>query len=185
MGHKLDYKDGTVNNLYDLTENKKEHAGQIAQRNNQTMFCPKCDERLTVGYYRDMEVVYCGLCQGIWVDRFNEKQLLNIKTEIFSIDELRQFRKQYKPWERIDRDGYVPCPICQQLMNRRNWGTYSGVMVDKCSEHGTWYDEGEIEKVKEFIALGGIEYEKFKLVDISLNELDKGHLRKLIINKAK
>ena len=57
-------------------------------------------------------------------------------------------------------------------MQRRNWGSYSGVIVDKCGEHGTWYDDKELAKIREYIALGGIEYEKLKLTESGLSELN-------------
>ena len=157
-----------MDSQYDLAENKR----RIAQRNGQTMFCPKCKKPLVVGYDSDIEVDFCEDCHGIWVDYINEKQLLRIKPEVFSIDDLKRLRKLYKPLDLINESGYVPCPICQELMNRRNWGSYSGVLVDKCRDHGTWYDKGELEKIREYVALGGIEYEKFKLMDKGLSELD-------------
>ena len=56
-------------------------------------------------------------------------------------------------------------------MNRVNWGRHSGVIVDRCEEHGTWYEPGEVEKIREFVALGGVEYEKYKLADEGIREL--------------
>ena len=157
-----------MTNEYDVAKPER----RIAQRNGQTMLCPKCRKFLVIGYDRDVEVDFCEGCNGIWVDYIHEKQLLNIKPEVFSIDELKRLRKLYKPLEQVHKSGYVPCPICQQLMQRKNWGSYSGVIVDKCGEHGTWYDQGELEKIREYIALGGIEYEKLRLIEGGLNELD-------------
>lgn len=164
-----------MENQYGLAKGKR----RIAQRNEQTMFCPKCKKPLVVGYDSDVEVDFCEKCNGIWVDHIDEKQLLNIKPEVFSIDELRRLRKLYKPLESINKSGYVPCPICRELMWRRNWGSYSGVIVDKCGEHGAWYDKGELEKIKEYITLGGIEYEKLKLTETGLSELNVKLMRQV------
>lgn len=51
---------------------------------------------------------------------------------------------------------YVRCPACGVLMNRRNFGASSGVIVDVCSKHGTWFDPGELPRVLSFIESGGL-----------------------------
>lgn len=56
-------------------------------------------------------------------------------------------------------------------MHRINWGTHSGVVVDRCEDHGTWFDEGELDKVREFVLLGGVEYEKYRKSERGLNDL--------------
>lgn len=51
---------------------------------------------------------------------------------------------------------YVPCPVCAKLMNRKNFGGSSGVVVDICKEHGTWFDPGELPRVIAFVDAGGL-----------------------------
>ena len=45
---------------------------------------------------------------------------------------------------------YVTCPVCSELMLRRNFGESSGVVVDVCSQHGVWFDRGELGTILEF-----------------------------------
>ena len=52
---------------------------------------------------------------------------------------------------------YVPCPECSQLMNRINFARCSGVIVDVCKGHGTWFDRDELSRIVEFIRGGGLE----------------------------
>ena len=52
---------------------------------------------------------------------------------------------------------YVPCPECSQLMNRINFARCSGVIVDICKGHGTWFDRDELSRIVEFIRGGGLE----------------------------
>jgi Zn-finger nucleic acid-binding protein len=40
-------------------------------------------------------------------------------------------------------------------MNRINFGAQSGVIVDKCKEHGVWLDGGELRQLMEWIKAGG------------------------------
>ena len=42
-------------------------------------------------------------------------------------------------------------------MNRVNFGKVSGVIVDVCKAHGTWFDPGELTRVVAFAAAGGLE----------------------------
>lgn len=41
-------------------------------------------------------------------------------------------------------------------MNRVNFGRRSGVIVDVCRAHGTWFDAGELVAALEFVAQGGL-----------------------------
>ena len=49
---------------------------------------------------------------------------------------------------------YLKCPECLQLMNRLNFGRTSGVLVNTCLDHGTWFDAGGLPRVLEFVAQG-------------------------------
>lgn len=57
---------------------------------------------------------------------------------------------------------YVPCPNCGQLMNRINFARCSGVIVDICKGHGTWFDRDELSGIVEFIRGGGLEVSRQK-----------------------
>jgi hypothetical protein len=53
-------------------------------------------------------------------------------------------------------------------MTPMNFGKRSGVVVDACRDHGTWFDAGELAAVLDFVRAGGIEPE--------LLERDRGEL---------
>jgi len=55
---------------------------------------------------------------------------------------------------------YRPCVVCQRMMNRRNFGGASGVIVDVCAAHGTWFDAGELPQVLAFVKSGGLVRER-------------------------
>jgi Zn-finger nucleic acid-binding protein len=52
---------------------------------------------------------------------------------------------------------YRKCPECGSLMRRENFRRTSGVVVDRCRQHGTWLDADELEQVAGFILSGGLE----------------------------
>lgn len=55
-----------------------------------------------------------------------------------------------------ERVRYRACPSCSQLMNRKNFGGASGIVVDVCSLHGTFFDAGELPRVLDFVKRGGL-----------------------------
>lgn len=52
-------------------------------------------------------------------------------------------------------------------------GCAFSVVVDKCYDHDTGYDEGELKKVREFIKDGGLEDKKLRLTERSLGNLER------------
>jgi Zn-finger nucleic acid-binding protein len=58
---------------------------------------------------------------------------------------------------KLEAVAYAPCPVCKSLMNRVNFAHTSGVIVDVCTSHGTWFDADELRRVLEFISAGGLE----------------------------
>jgi Zn-finger nucleic acid-binding protein len=56
----------------------------------------------------------------------------------------------------LDEVRYLPCPQCHASMNRVNFGKVSGVIVDVCKVHGTWFDAGELTRVIAFAGSGGL-----------------------------
>lgn len=145
----------------------------VAKRLERILLCPRCMVELKVAFHEDIEVDTCLECSGIWVDIIEEKMLLKMLPEVFTIEELHRLRKYYQSFSRIDPVRYIPCPLCKKLMQRKNWGAHSGVIVDTCYEHGTWYDAGELEKIREFIMRGGVEYEKLRLTERGLSDLER------------
>lgn len=51
---------------------------------------------------------------------------------------------------------YRRCPTCAVLMNRKNFGDESGIIVDICAVHGTLFDAGELPRVMQFVASGAL-----------------------------
>lgn len=51
---------------------------------------------------------------------------------------------------------YRPCPGCGELMQRSLHGRRSGVVVDRCRDHGLWLDAGELRQLLEWARAGGV-----------------------------
>ncbi|MEO7361994.1 MAG: zf-TFIIB domain-containing protein [Gemmatimonadaceae bacterium] len=52
---------------------------------------------------------------------------------------------------------YRRCPVCADVMGRVNVARISGVVVDRCHEHGTYFDVDELHQLVRFLEGGGID----------------------------
>lgn len=93
----------------------------------------------------------CPDCHGVWVDR-ELIERLGERVESgppppSAVDlpaEVRGMDPQPPRWFR-------PCAVCGALMD---WRACGGVAVDVCSEHGVWFDNGELEPFVAWVQLG-------------------------------
>ncbi|WP_438013722.1 zf-TFIIB domain-containing protein [Sorangium sp. So ce315] len=113
--------------------------------------CSACDEpfsafRAAAGLLRD-----CGRCGGQLVDHALLRDLLE-RRESYGKSAPHPPRR---PGPVDLRVRYVRCPACRQPMNRKNFAGRSGIIVDICREHGTWFDRGELPQLLAFVASGG------------------------------
>ena len=132
--------------------------------------CPKCYVEMNAMRQGGIETDECPKCGGIWVDYLEEKQALQMNPEVFTVDELHNLRKYYEPFGRIEKIQYFKCPRCDEFMWRKNYMSHSGIIVDKCQDHGTFFDKGELEKAIEFIKKGGAEYQKLRIAEVGIAE---------------
>jgi len=113
--------------------------------------CPRCQHPLEVAPGEDPRLHECPRCGGMFVRR-------EYLTEMLCNAELGGgLRESGLRPKALDEVRYVPCPLCHASMNRVNFGRVSGVIVDLCKMHGTWFDAGELTRVIAFAAAGGLE----------------------------
>lgn len=126
--------------------------------------CPRCQTeqlqgRLVESYLLDE----CDRCHGVYVDAATLERLIadrrgpGTSAAATGRRTTRQMAAAPAPTPPPGAPMYVKCPDCGQLMNRRNFGRCSGVIVDVCPAHGTWFDARELPMIVEFVADGGLE----------------------------
>ncbi len=115
--------------------------------------CPRCNASLKVYAGKGDKYEICPECGGMWLDKV-KFHLATRKYDVFKRDD---YKSEYRKGTFKDSGGYIPCVRCGRLMNRKNFGRISGVIIDKCGRHGVWLDGGELEKIRHFIADGGLE----------------------------
>jgi Zn-finger nucleic acid-binding protein len=106
----------------------------------------------------------CEKCDGLWVEVAAFERICTYKEEQSAVlggaspVQPHQVSTNAGP----SRISYAPCPQCGNLMNRINFAHCSGVIVDVCKGHGTWFDRDELREIVEFIRGGGLELSRQK-----------------------
>lgn len=123
--------------------------------------CPRCRSEMQAVAIGSTTVRECERCLGLWVD-------------VPSFEKICADREQQgavlgaaspAPRGEVNESGkvrYAPCPECTQLMNRINFARCSGVIVDICKGHGSWFDRDELTRIVEFIRAGGLDAARAK-----------------------
>lgn len=125
--------------------------------------CPQCHQefrKIELKFEKSIQVERCDQCFGMFfgprvvehvldhgvshVNEINHKLLDNVNRDRYRKDNVVTYRK---------------CPVCGQLMGRRNFGYRSGVVIDHCQFHGVWLDNGELRHLLEWKKAGGVKME--------------------------
>ena len=137
------------------------HCGAEAARQNaddatEGRPCPRCGPTMNQVQIGPSAVQECSRCDGIWVDRISFERICAEKEQQRGVLGLPSLLPTSAP-QPAASIRYVPCPECRKLMNRVNFANCSGVIVDVCRDHGTWFDRDELRRIIEFIRAGGLD----------------------------
>src|SRR5438552_6051129 len=126
--------------------------------------CPRCKidmSSVTVGAEAMRE---CDRCGGLWIEVAAFEKICADKEEQSAVlgGASPVAQHQVSMSGEPNRVSYAPCPQCGNLMNRINFAHCSGVIVDICKGHGTWFDRDELREIVEFIRQGGLESSRQK-----------------------
>ena len=123
--------------------------------------CPVCDitlERMDIGLRERVVAHHCDKCDGLFLNHNDLKKSIdaqskgvtrvNPKLLRFVLDNPRYEKQSTKRF-------YRKCPLCSVMMVRVNYKSVSGVIIDKCMEHGVWLDGGELQQLFEWSEVGG------------------------------
>jgi Zn-finger nucleic acid-binding protein len=112
------------------------------------MNCPVCKQEMIILELNQIEIDYCTLCSGIWLDD-GELELM-MDDDAAKQKLLDTFHHDPKNPEKPRR-----CPRCNKRMNKVYVGEHKDVLLDKCrKDHGFWFDSGELHDV---VRLGSID----------------------------
>jgi len=132
--------------------------GLIVESALQGSQCSDCQRPLEVIAELAGSLLNCRKCGGQFVEHALLRSLLEPHEHTGQAFPDAPYQRPAKA--SIDRVQYRPCAVCQQRMNRKNFGGASGVIVDVCARHGTWFDAGELPQVLAFVKSGGLVRER-------------------------
>ena len=122
--------------------------------------CPCCDRFMSMRIVSGLEIQECGRCHGLWAPEARFEALVDRAAKVAR----EQMLGGEAPRPRVDganpaaaRVEYRRCPECDALMGRQNFRKRSGVVVDRCAQHGTWLDAHELEQIAGFVLSGRAE----------------------------
>jgi Zn-finger nucleic acid-binding protein len=125
--------------------------------------CPRCKAMLLQVEIGARKLGECPVCGGLWVDQDTFQQICTDHEQQEMVMGIALGPLQ------ANADGpgktprlYIPCPECRKLMNRRHFAGCSGIIVDWCKDHGTWFDRDELKQVVQFIQAGGLKKSREK-----------------------
>ncbi len=93
--------------------------------------CPRCGS----GLVEDKQGLSCMQCGGTWAE---ERVLLETWTRIAPKLQLPRLTP------RLDRERRLPCAVCSAPMQKV---MFESIELDRCEEHGVWFDDGELERL--------------------------------------
>ena len=114
--------------------------------------CPRCPHALADD--AEQGGIACAACGGVFVEHASLARLVGSARPSDGAQHARHAAHVPSTGKTA---GYVRCPTCRQPMTPMNFGKRSGIVVDACREHGTWFDRGELGAVLDFVRAGGIE----------------------------
>jgi len=118
--------------------------------------CPRCQVNMDAVQIGKENLRECTKCEGIWADTASLQKICEDREEQSAVlGTAAHLPEGDAVLETNIR--YLPCPICKKFMNRVNFAHCSHVIVDVCSQHGTWFDKDELRRIVEFIRAGGFE----------------------------
>lgn len=143
--------------------------------------CPGCGARMTPRSTGGALFDECDHCGGLWLAPATIDQMATQA-------QTRAYLKPFDPPPKATPSSgagtggilYRRCPQCDKPMNRTGYAIGSGVVLDLCKSHGTYFDNGELTRVFSFIESGGLEKANRREAENLKNEIRD--LRRKAIN---
>src|SRR5678815_3983349 len=128
--------------------------------------CPRCATALHARRVGDIVIDECGACLGVFLDHVAIKRVVIDRAQSRAEALLGELpRSEVKALPAAGQKMYLPCPVCHVVMNRKLFATGTGVIIDVCRMHGTFFDVGELPLIIDFVMNGGLERAERKELD--------------------
>ena len=119
--------------------------------------CPRCRVEMSAVVIGGSQLARMpASCEGIWADADSLQRICEDQEKQTAVLGMAAPLAASDTMELEQNIRYIPCPVCGKLMNRVNFAHCSHVVVNVCSQHGTWFDKDELRRIVEFIRDGGL-----------------------------
>ena len=138
--------------------------------------CPCCHKPMqTINLKTDGKFLIerCEQCMGLFFDTGELEAILeNSVSNIFHINQKRinTINKELFQEDTQRATFYIKCPVCNDMMHRKNYANSSGVIADYCKNHGVWLSGGELKQLMEWKIAGGKMLHEKITIEKSLEE---------------
>lgn len=132
-------------------------AAQVQAANLPARNCPRCRIEMQAVVVGATAVRECSRCAGLWLDILSFEKICADRERQTAVLGGATPAPPHAVSDTVSKVSYVPCPECSKLMNRINFAKCSGVIVDICKGHGTWFDRDELSRIVEFVRGGGLD----------------------------
>jgi Zn-finger nucleic acid-binding protein len=122
--------------------------------------CPRCRKPMAAIHVGTMALAECPACTGVWLDADVFDQLCGDRATQAAVIHRTSLQPALEATAAAlanEKIRYRPCPRCHKMMNRVNFGKHSGVILDVCRAHGSFFDRDELHRVVTFIQAGGLD----------------------------
>ncbi len=117
--------------------------------------CPVCKVSTTLENIAGIDLDLCSSCSGIWFDNGEMETFERAMADAVASEQIFGALKGLdRGVSTRDKTTYVSCPVCKEPMRVRNYSEISGIMIDRCSRHGTWTDHDDIMRIAKIIVSG-------------------------------
>jgi Zn-finger nucleic acid-binding protein len=128
--------------------------------------CPRCATVLHARRAGDVVIDECGACLGVFLDHVAIKRIVLDRAQSRAEALLGTLpRVEISALPAAGQKMYLKCPMCSVVMNRKLFAAGSGVIIDVCRTHGTFFDAGELPLIIDFVMNGGLDKAQRKEID--------------------
>jgi len=123
------------------------------------ILCISCEVPMEEQDWDGVAVRVCPGCQAMLFPPSALERVLNKLREatepIDYVEVVREFKDRYKTRRIAGTVRYKHCPVCDEMMVRRNYSGASGIVLDWCGDHGHWVDQNSFAELSDWITRGG------------------------------
>jgi len=123
------------------------------------MDCPGCRAVLTERGAAELSLLRCDACGGLWADNAVSQRVssatLSEPARAFLLELEREVAAAPSPGA-VESAAARACPACGDAMPEVTI-PHTGVKVDVCASHGTWFDRHELVRVYQAIEIKNVD----------------------------